>query len=523
MADISNFVPPKDLDQQKLDNVFDHLYHRLAAFRNEAQLYATLECQLSSAPEKKKTSIQDEFITELQKWAQDLLENAYVWLGEPGSSCPKLDFDADTATRHLPPLPSDDNLQSILNGILLLHVTQSKEYSARTRAFLRSFGPFDEYTVVSTLKNPEQALEAVRNKTDAAKDSQNAKNKTWRIAGMAAAAIGGGVLVGVTGGLAAPLIGGVVSSLFGVLGLGGTAASLLASGLAGSGVVCGALFGAYGAHSTASMVERHTQEVSDLSVVPVREQSKDETLAVRLCVTGWLSKQEDVWEPWTIFQGDDTFALQWEVKALMTLSDSLYKLMASKAMSYVRGEILSRTLLASVSDSSSPNRPPQYWPNYNPWMNARALSLKTGRVLGDLLAQRAFGNRPVSLCGFSLGALVIFEALKYLATLPPSQTIHLIQDVYLFGTPTSNGQEKWSSVRRVVSGRLVNGYSNKDYVLAVLSRASNASWEQAGLTPVQVKGVENVLCDRVDGHASWRGLVGECLRADVKIGMDALK
>lgn len=91
----------------------------------------------------------------------------------------------------------------------------------------------------------------------------------------------------------------------------GTAASLLASGLAGSGVVCGALFGAYGARSTASMVERHTKEISDLSIIPVRQFHNDESLAVRLCVSGWLTSQEDVWEPWTIFRGDDTFALQW--------------------------------------------------------------------------------------------------------------------------------------------------------------------------------------------------------------------
>lgn len=148
----------------------------------------------------------------------------------------------------------------------------------------------------------------------------------------------------------------------------------------------------------------------------------------------------------------------------------------------------------------------------NPWMNAKALAIKAGAVLGDLLSKRVFGTRPVTLTGYSLGALVIFEALKYLASLPTSDTGCLIQDVFLFGTPTSTDPSAWSSIRRLVAGRLVNGYSSDDYVLAVLSRASNVSWEVAGLHAVQVKGVENVLCEHIDGHTKWRGMIGKSLQ-----------
>jgi hypothetical protein len=145
-------------------------------------------------------------------------------------------------------------------------------------------------------------------------------------------------------------------------------------------------------------------------------------------------------------------------------------------------------------------------------MNTKALAVKAGAVLGDLLAKRAFGNRPITLTGYSLGGLVILEALRHLATLPPSETTHLIQDVYLFGTPASADPDTWASVRRLVTGRLVNGYSNDDYILAILSRASQASWKIAGLHPVEVQGIENVLFSEVDGHLKWRGLVGKCLR-----------
>lgn len=60
------------------------------------------------------------------------------------------------------------------------------------------------------------------------------------------------------------------------------------------------------------MVQRHTREIRDLDIVPVHRLSEDEeTLAVRLCVSGWLTSRDDVVAPWAIFGGDDTFALQW--------------------------------------------------------------------------------------------------------------------------------------------------------------------------------------------------------------------
>jgi hypothetical protein len=59
------------------------------------------------------------------------------------------------------------------------------------------------------------------------------------------------------------------------------------------------------------MVERHTREIRDLAIVPVNKAGKEETLAVRLCISGWLATRDDVVAPWRVFGGDDTFALQW--------------------------------------------------------------------------------------------------------------------------------------------------------------------------------------------------------------------
>jgi len=215
----------------------------------------------------------------------------------------------------------------------------------------------------------------------------------------------------------------------------------------------------------------------------------------------------------TVFGGDDTFALQWEVELLKSLSNALTSLVKSNTMRYIQFQVLKRTVLASLMTSLLP----MAWLKIgqiidNDWMNSRALAIKAGAVLGDLLANRVFGNRPVTLTGYSLGGLVIFEALKYLTTLPPSQTTHLIEDVFLFGTPVPTDPAAWTSIRRLASGRVINGYSEDDYVLGVLSRLSNVSWGVAGLQPVDVMGVENVFCKDVDGHTKWRGMIGKSLQ-----------
>ncbi|KAL0071333.1 hypothetical protein AAF712_001189 [Marasmius tenuissimus] len=514
MTSIEQFTPPKELTRDQKYVIFQHFFRHLASNRNKATLYAETEYQLSSLPESKKRAIKNKFQADIAKWAQNLVEKAWIACGEPGEEgCPELEEDADTSTRDLPPLPSQDQLIRVVNTILFLHVTTTKEYSARTRCFLSSFGPLNEEAVVAALKNPESAIEQAQQQARQTTEKHANKGKTLRMIGMGVGAVAGGVLVGVTGGLAAPLVGGAFATVLGWLGVGGTAAGLLASGLAGSSAVCGALFGIYGARSSAKMVERHTREVRDLALVPVSTHD-EETLALRLCVSGWLSEEREVTAPWTVFGGDDTFALRWEVKALMDLSDALFTLVGTHVMKYVSLQVLKRTAFAALVASLTPLA----WLKIgqiidNPWSNANSLAVKTGAVLGELLSKRVFGNRPVSLVGYSLGSLVIVEALKFLASLPPSETSHLIEDVYLFGTPVSTNPEIWASIRRLVAGRLVNGYSDGDYVLGVLSRASSAKWNVAGLGPIDVVGVESVQFSEVNGHTKWRGLIGKSLQS----------
>ena len=70
---------------------------------------------------------------------------------------------------------------------------------------------------------------------------------------------------------------------------------------------------------------------------------------------------------------------------------------------------------------------------------------------------------------------------------PPAGPLHagaIVHDVLLFGLPAPITPRRWSAVRRVVSGRLVNAYCPSDYVLRFLYRSSSLHLSIAGLGPV---------------------------------------
>lgn len=70
----------------------------------------------------------------------------------------------------------------------------------------------------------------------------------------------GAALIGVTGGLAAPLVAGAIGTVMGGLGLGATAAAGLLGTLAQSGVIVGALFGAYGGRMSGKMMDAYAKQ-----------------------------------------------------------------------------------------------------------------------------------------------------------------------------------------------------------------------------------------------------------------------
>ncbi|KAK8160671.1 hypothetical protein BKA80DRAFT_275673 [Phyllosticta citrichinensis] len=154
----------------------------------------------------------------------------------------------------------------------------------------------------------------------------------------------------------------------------------------------------------------------------------------------------------------------------------------------------------------------------NPFSVARSRSDKAGAVLADALINKAQGERPVTLIGYSLGARVIFAALQSLAK---RKAFGLVESVVMMGSPTPSDAAAWRKIRAVVAGRVVNVYSESDHILGFLYRTSSIQLGVAGLQPVKgVQGIENVdVSPLVDGHTKYRFLTGAILR---QIGMQEL-
>lgn len=352
--------------------------------------------------------------------------------------------------------------------------------------------------------------------------------RKWKVG---IASVTGAVLIGVTGGLAAPLVAAGLGTVLGGLGLGATAAAGYLGALAGSGVIVGGLFGAYGGRMTGRMVDKYAREVDDFAFLPIRgsrHRSEDEKeaaqedhrLRVTIAVTGWVTEEDNFVVPWRVIGADsEVFGLRWETEPLMNLGNAIDLLVTSAA--YSAGEhVLKKTIFASLLSAVAlplgvlkVTRVAD-----NPFSVAKARSDKAGEVLADALISKVQGERSVTLIGYSLGSRVIFSCLQSLAK---RRAYGLVESVVLMGSATPSNTEHWRRMRSVVSGRIVNVYSDNDTVLALLYRTSSFQMGVAGLQPVRgVPGVENLdVSDIISGHLRYQFMVGHILS---RVGLESI-
>ncbi|EUC50486.1 hypothetical protein COCMIDRAFT_32305 [Bipolaris oryzae ATCC 44560] len=435
-----------------------------------------------------------------------------------------------------PPVPTnltrlEESKRALVFHSLVLIVLSLEHYSAHSRVLIlyltsslglgRDVLKKDEETVAQgLLEAASQQLNADEETKKAAEASQTARRWKVGLAGVAGAA-----LIGVTGGLAAPLLAAGVGSVMGGVGLGATAAAGYLGTLAGSSVLVGGLFGAYGAKMTGKAMDEYAREVEDFAFIPIhrtqdpkKQDNESRRLRVSIAVSGWLRKPEEVSQPWRyISKGTEGFALRWELEALLKLGHSLETFVTSAAWGYAKKKIIEQTVFAAMTAA--------LWPLGllkiatlldNPFSVAKYRSEKAGEVLADALINKVQGERPVTLVGYSLGARLIFSCLQKLAD---RKAFGLIENVVLVGAPCPSDAEDWRRIRSVVSGRCVNVFSKNDYILGFLYRTSSVQLGVAGLQPiVGVHGVQNVdVSELVDGHLQYRFITGSILR---KIGFE---
>jgi hypothetical protein len=189
----------------------------------------------------------------------------------------------------------------------------------------------------------------------------------------------------------------------------------------------------------------------------------------------------------------------------------------SAAWGVAKKEIISRTIFASLMTA--------LWPIGllkvskvvdNPFSVTMNRADKAGLVLADALINKAQGERPVTLIGYSVGARLIYSCLMSLAE---RRAFGLVENVILMGAPCPSDDAPWRTMRSVVAGRLINVYSENDYILGFLYRTFNIQYGVAGLQEVEhVKGIENInVSDMVSGHLRLQYLVGSILE---KIGFE---
>ncbi|TVY88895.1 putative membrane protein, partial [Lachnellula willkommii] len=428
---------------------------------------------------------------------------------------------------------SKDDRHCVISCMVLLLLSLG-HYSAHSRTLLcyltsslempMSVLTTEETEIARTLMLASKTLTA--DAETKKRQAENASSRRWKVG---LASVAGAALIGVTGGLAAPVVAGAIGGIMGGVGLGGVASFL--GIFAMNGALVGSLFGAFGGKMTGAMVDQYAKEVSDFKFLPVASEwgehtTKPETevesrrLRVTIGINGWLNSKEDVIKPWRIIgQDSEVFALRYEMDALIELGNSLKNMVSSYAWSYVKLEILKRTVLATLWSA--------LWPVYllkmatsidNPFAVARNRSEKAGEVLADALINKAQGERPVTLIGYSLGARVIYSCLKSLAE---RRAFGLVESVVFIGAPVPSNADNWRMMRSVVSGKVFNVYSENDYILAFLYRATSIQFGVAGLQEIgNVEGVSNLdLSREVSGHLRYPELVGKILK---RVGVEGV-
>jgi pimeloyl-ACP methyl ester carboxylesterase len=147
----------------------------------------------------------------------------------------------------------------------------------------------------------------------------------------------------------------------------------------------------------------------------------------------------------------------------------------------------------------------------NPWSVSTVRSEKAGLALAELIGRKAYGGRPINLMGYSLGARTIYTCLMVLAE---RRQFGLVENVVMMGTPAPAESRVWLALKSVVAGRLINVYSQNDYILGFLYRTSNLHYGIAGLQAVLgAEGVENYdMSSLVDNHLYYQHMVGTILK-----------
>ncbi|KAM5249014.1 transmembrane and coiled-coil domain-containing protein 4 [Ctenodactylus gundi] len=483
--------------------------------------YAAL-CGISLSqlfPEPEQSSFCTEFMAGLVKWlelSEAVLPTMMAFASGLGGE------GTDTFSQILLKDPILKGDPSVIIQDLLSFSLKNGHYDARARVLVCHVTsllqvPLEELDVLEEtfLESLKESREEESGMAEASRKKKENRRKWKRYLLIGLATVGGGTVIGVTGGLAAPLVAAGAAT---VIGSAGAAALGSAAGIA----VMTSLFGAAGAGLTGYKMKKRVGAIEEFTFLPLTEGRQ---LHITIAVTGWLAsgKYRTFSAPWAaLAHSREQYCLAWEAKYLMELGNALETILSGLA-NMVAQEALKYTVLSGIVAALT-------WPASllsvanvidNPWGVCLHRSAEVGKHLAHILLSRQQGRRPVTLIGFSLGARVIYFCLQEMAQEKGCQGI--IQDAVLLGAPVEGDPKHWEPLRKVVAGRMVNGYSRSvhascrgDWLLSFVYRTSSVRLRVAGLQPVplQDRRMENVdLSSVVSGHLDYAKQMDVILKA----------
>lgn len=251
--------------------------------------------------------------------------------------------------------------------------------------------------------------------------------------------------------------------------------------------------------------------------------------------------------------GGELYTVRWESELLQDLCESV-KDLAYEMVHRGTHQLLKHTALSALLSAIA-------WPAVlvnaanmidGTWTLAVERADEAGKELARSLLFSRAGHRPVTLVGFSFGARTIYSCLKEMAKWQEKwnkyqeqkkakgraskrtnrsdgdehdsldymrEPASIVEDVVIMGLPNHLSIASWKACRQVVSGRLVNCFSQKDLILSLMFQFKRLGLKPVcGTLPVSVPGVENFdVSDLVMGHQDYCTATGEILKR-VRLG-----
>ncbi|PSK60691.1 hypothetical protein B9Z65_841 [Elsinoe australis] len=401
---------------------------------------------------------------------------------------------------------------------LFLVLLADSSYDARSRTLLEYVGKalmvewLDicrfEKRITDALEMQEAADKENWNEEEhMAKREKNSRNRKLVMMGLAT--VGGGLVIGLSAGLLAPVIGAGFAAGFTTIGVAGTSSFFSGAGaaalIATTGVVSGSTIG----------LNASSRRMGAVKTFEYRPLHNNKRVNLIITIAGWMTgKVDDVRLPFSTVDPimGDIYSVLWEPEMLQSMGQTI-NILATEALTQGLQQILGSTILVALMAAL---QLPIVLTKLaylidNPWNVSLARADQAGLILADSLMDRNLGSRPITLCGFSIGARVIYACLKELAK---RNQYGLVQNVYLYGSPMVANKDDYLRARTVVSGRFLNGYATNDWILGYLFRATSGGiMRVAGLAPVEVSGIENVdVTQHVPGHMSYRAAMPKLLQ-----------